>query len=962
MLREIHDAPSYDSHGDITSNAFSQRRIRHITSIQIRNLTPFPLRDIFTSAIAKPSQQPQFTPYGQLSDDLDLTISKKRPRKLSTNSVKTRRNIRSDANDQIGVEHIIGSMSEARGRRRSDSQAEFLDGSPARRYSASTSTQRPRAASTVSIRDHLTAPTGNFNSSTAMLPDTSQGGLENIIKSRLVETCLVIALFRDRSALDSSLNSRRERTFTPAQSAASSSSFQGRSNVNPKDPSTNSRVASRRPAQPSDKVVLRRESVGAARPTSSKTNGHAKVVTHVKSASSPSHRRRDSAVVGSHHRSPQIASSSTMDQDDMYTSLKVCARYISPIHRPSTSPTFPFDSNLLDDDPLNFTGHKLKIEAWGRLGLEDNSVHVRNKGKEKQTEMDTRERHWRVIGQWLVDLEELIPLPPDVEAQTSLPPNTILVTLLPFGQVYYIRPPHDTTLLSPSPPPGYASDPETEAKEMSYAYPTSGRNYRQKRHQHSSSQDSDSQVIAKSATWQDLCKLLHLQSCIDDGFSALLNTQRDIDKSIQTNIPSALMREVSQRSIIIEGLREDRSTIWRNSIILKEQIELRIKKIQERREVLRRARHQLAELRWQQDEREADITQERTQLGVSRGQFTPIRTALISTLSTIFPIELCSSPDLLYAILDVPLPIPLSTSDPGPPLSMPTQKSVNEETVATALGYVAQVAQLTAAYLGKALIYPVVCIGSRSLIKDNISAMVGPRMFPLFSKGVDTYRFEYGVFLLNKNIEMLMTDRDLRALDTRHTLPNLKNLMLTLTHGEAAQLPASKHAASPMTSLNDLESVVNVESESEATTPKLSSHGTQMSLDGDTPPASGDTTPTAASTMIDATKTTRSFLALSSLTDFIRVRYPSSNRAQSVVSDAVEGTNVTEGGHDNMIPNGETTEREATKTGDELQEGEEMEMEVEVGNETCDDGNVIEDKLPLSPPPTATLGPTVQGK
>jgi hypothetical protein len=31
---------------------------------------------------------------------------------------------------------------------------------------------------------------------------------------------------------------------------------------------------------------------------------------------------------------------------------------------------------------------------------------------------------------------------------------------------------------------------------------------------------------------------------------------------------------------------------------------------------------------------------------------------------------------------------------------------------------------------------------------------VGVR-FPLYSKGVDTYRFEYGVFLLNKNIEMV---------------------------------------------------------------------------------------------------------------------------------------------------------------------------------------------------------------
>lgn len=33
-----------------------------------------------------------------------------------------------------------------------------------------------------------------------------------------------------------------------------------------------------------------------------------------------------------------------------------------------------------------------------------------------------------------------------------------------------------------------------------------------------------------------------------------------------------------------------------------------------------------------------------------------------------------------------------------------------------------------------------------------------------------------------------MADRDLRALDMRHTLPNLKNLLLTLTDGEGASL------------------------------------------------------------------------------------------------------------------------------------------------------------------------------
>lgn len=36
-----------------------------------------------------------------------------------------------------------------------------------------------------------------------------------------------------------------------------------------------------------------------------------------------------------------------------------------------------------------------------------------------------------------------------------------------------------------------------------------------------------------------------------------------------------------------------------------------------------------------------------------------------------------------------------------------------------------------------------------------ISMMRGPRAFPLYGRGVDRYRFDYGVFLLNKNIEQV---------------------------------------------------------------------------------------------------------------------------------------------------------------------------------------------------------------
>jgi UV radiation resistance-associated gene protein len=111
-----------------------------------------------------------------------------------------------------------------------------------------------------------------------------------------------------------------------------------------------------------------------------------------------------------------------------------------------------------------------------------------------------------------------------------------------------------------------------------------------------------------------------------------------------------------------------------------------------------------------------------------RARLAILRNELLTTLTFIFPIELLSPPDLLFTILDVPLPIPIGPTDPAPPLSLSSRKDVTEDTVATALGYAAQLVQLLAAYLGQRLVYPITCVGSRSVIKDGISAMVGPRM------------------------------------------------------------------------------------------------------------------------------------------------------------------------------------------------------------------------------------------
>ena len=117
----------------------------------------------------------------------------------------------------------------------------------------------------------------------------------------------------------------------------------------------------------------------------------------------------------------------------------------------------------------------------------------------------------------------------------------------------------------------------------------------------------------------------------------------------------------------------------------------------------------------------------RARLSSLRNLIPIMRSNLISCVSFIYPIDLVSPPDLLFSILNVPLPIPVAATDPAPPLFLPAFKDVTEDSVATALGFAAQLVQLLAAYMGHRLLYPVTCVGSRSMIKDGISAMVGPR-------------------------------------------------------------------------------------------------------------------------------------------------------------------------------------------------------------------------------------------
>lgn len=150
-------------------------------------------------------------------------------------------------------------------------------------------------------------------------------------------------------------------------------------------------------------------------------------------------------------------------------------------------------------------------------------------------------------------------------------------------------------------------------------------------------------------------------------------------------------------------------------------------------------------------------------------------------ISHIYPIDPIAHKPLLFTIRALPLPN-----------SNYSDTAADDDAIDAALGFVSHLVYLLSFYLSAPLPYPIQPYASQSFIKDPISILPPTqRTFPLHRKSSLTYRFDYAVFLLNKDIELLMARQGLKMLDVRHTLPNLKYLLYVLTAGRK-EVPGRK--------------------------------------------------------------------------------------------------------------------------------------------------------------------------
>ncbi|KAF2267577.1 hypothetical protein CC78DRAFT_61088 [Lojkania enalia] len=289
--------------------------------------------------------------------------------------------------------------------------------------------------------------------------------------------------------------------------------------------------------------------------------------------------------------------------------------------------------------------------------------------------------------------------------------------------------------------------------------------------------------VLNTSSYDALMRLSTLDDCIQDALATRDRLAEEIESILEENkqaistieqVPEAqeglktVEAAVSAEKRRVEALRRKRDE-------LKTNIKFRKEKMQEGRNFQARAENDLV-LDKEKHEQLKELAENTDE------EITGQRRRICEDLQKIFPIEPIPGKSLAFTIRG--LPLPNTEFD-----------DAKEDVTSAALGYVAQLVFLLSPYLSVILPYPVNPHGSTSTIDDPLAMSTGnannPRTYPLFIKGVVRYRFEYGVFLLNKDIEILSNALGLRPIDVRHTLPNLKYLLYVATAGKG-ELPARK--------------------------------------------------------------------------------------------------------------------------------------------------------------------------
>lgn len=243
------------------------------------------------------------------------------------------------------------------------------------------------------------------------------------------------------------------------------------------------------------------------------------------------------------------------------------------------------------------------------------------------------------------------------------------------------------------------------------------------------------------------------------------------------------------------------STVRKQCNSLQQRLDEKRKDLQTRRDLLTSSfKSQAAANLTMKSERE-EMANMREEKQILKKSVAAQRRRISTDLTRVYPIVPLPDRQLAFTIRNLHLP---NSED------LDSTKGATPDIISAALGHAAHLVQLLSFYWGIVLPYPPHPRSSTSSITDAISALQSStsgsatpssspftsgtitsvnekamRVFPLFSKGAVRFRFEYGLFLLNKDIQLLLeTGWGVRVLDIRQTLANLLYAVYCATAGE----------------------------------------------------------------------------------------------------------------------------------------------------------------------------------
>ena len=286
-----------------------------------------------------------------------------------------------------------------------------------------------------------------------------------------------------------------------------------------------------------------------------------------------------------------------------------------------------------------------------------------------------------------------------------------------------------------------------------------------------------------SSSYDALMRLSTLDDCIQDALTTRDRIADEIEAILAGN--KEAICTIEQVPETEESLRTMQSAVTtekrRVAAVRKKRDELEAN-IQYRRERMRVGQEQQFNVDSAQCDQHTKHAELKVEVDKIEEDVTGQRRRICEDLLRIYPIEPVTGRPLSFTIRDLLLP-------------NSAFEDAKDDVTSAALGYVAHVVTSLSPYLSVTLPYPINLQGSTSTIDDPLAIGLNNknniRTYPLYMKGTVPYRFEYGVFLLNKNIEILSNALGVRPVDIRHTLPNLKYLLYVATAGKG-ELPARK--------------------------------------------------------------------------------------------------------------------------------------------------------------------------